>query len=116
MSKFEVIVVPSFLKEIDEIKDRKQLELVYKAIEKIERMGSNALKILHIRKHYLLGEIKFMHPPYRLYAIVDQSIEKFYIVKWEHKENQEKVIGQLKEKLQFALETGIKNIVGLFSK
>jgi hypothetical protein len=79
-ANFEVIIVPSFQKEIERIKDRKQLELIYKSIEKIERMGKNAIKLLHVRDKYLLGEIKFMSPPYRLYIIINQENEKFYIV------------------------------------
>lgn len=33
--KFEVIIVPSFQKEIERIKEGKQLELIFKSIEKI---------------------------------------------------------------------------------
>lgn len=113
--KFEVIIVPSFQKEIERIKDRKQLEMIYKSIEKIERMGKNAVKLLHFRDRYILGEIKFMNPPYRLYVIIDQEGEKFYIVRWEHKEKQQKIINQLVEKLEHVFESGIKNIMELFS-
>ncbi len=115
MTDFEVIIVPSFQKEIEKIKDRKQLELIYKSIEKIERMGKNAIKLLHVRDKYILGEIKFMNPPYRLYVIINQENEKFYIVRWEHKEKQQKVINKLMEKLEYAFESGIKNIMELFS-
>lgn len=115
MTNFEVIIVPSFQKEIEKIKDRKQLELIYKSIEKIERMGKNAIKLLHVREKYILGEIKFMSPPYRLYVIINQEDEKFYIVRWEHKEKQQKVINQLMGKLEYAFEGGIKNIMELFS-
>lgn len=115
MTNFEVIIVPSFQKEIEKIRDKKQLELIYKSIEKIERMGKNAVKMLHVRDKYVLGEIKFMSPPYRLYVIVNQENEKFYIVRWEHKEKQQKVINQLMEKLENAFEGGIKNIMELFS-
>lgn len=116
MKHFEVIIVPSFQKEIEGIKDRKQLELIYKSIEKIERMGKNAIKLLHVRDKYILGEIKFMSPPYRLYAIINQEDEKFYIVRWEHKEKQQKVINQLMKKLEYAFEGGIRNIMELFSR
>jgi len=115
MTDFEVIIVPSFQKEIEKIKEKKQMELIYKAIEKIERMGKNAVKLLHVRDKYILGEIKFMSPPYRLYVIINQENEKFYIVRWEHKEKQQKVINQLMEKLEYAFESGIKNIMDLFS-
>jgi hypothetical protein len=56
-----------------------------------------------------------MSPPYRLYVIVNQEDEKFYIVRWEHKEKQQKVINQLTTKLEYAFEGGIKNIMELFS-
>ncbi len=114
--KFEVIIVPSFQKEIEKIKEKKQLELILKSIEKIERMGKNAIKLLHVRDKFILGEIKFMNPPYRLYVIADQKDEKFYIVRWEHKVKQQKVINQLAEKLDYAFEGGIKNIIDLFSR
>ncbi len=113
--KFKVIIVPSFQKEIERIKEKKQLEMIFKSIEKIERMGKNAIKLLHVRDKYILGEIKFMNPPYRLYVIVNQEDEKFYVVRWEHKEKQQKVINQLTEKLEYAFESGIKNIMELFS-
>jgi mRNA-degrading endonuclease RelE of RelBE toxin-antitoxin system len=113
--KFEIIIVPSFQKDIERIKEKKQLELIYKSIEKIERMGKNAIKLLHSRDKYILGEIKFMNPPYRLYVIINQENEKFYIVRWEHKEKQQKVIDQLMKKLEHVFEGGIKNIVELFS-
>jgi len=41
--KFEVIIVPTFQKELDKIKDKKQLELILKSVKKVERMG-NQLK------------------------------------------------------------------------
>ncbi|KCZ71238.1 hypothetical protein ANME2D_02439 [Candidatus Methanoperedens nitroreducens] len=113
--KFKVIIVPSFQKEIERIKEKKQLEMIFKSIEKIEKMGKNAIKLLHVRDKYILGEIKFMNPPYRLYVIVNQEDEKFYVVRWEHKEKQQKVINQLTEKLEYAFESGIKNIMELFS-
>ncbi|MGB8216791.1 MAG: hypothetical protein WCE94_05755 [Candidatus Methanoperedens sp.] len=113
--KFEVIIVPSFQKEIESIRDKKQLKLICKSIEKIENMGKNAVKLLHVRDKYILGELKFMSPPYRLYVIINQENEKFYVVRWEHKEKQQKVINQLMYKLEYAFESGIKNIMELFS-
>ncbi len=77
---FEVIIVPSFAKEIERIKEKKQLELIYKAIDKIEKMGKNAVKMLHVRNKYILAELKFMNPPYRLYVIVNQENENFVSV------------------------------------
>lgn len=52
--KIEVIIVPSFQKEIERIKEKKQLERIYKSIEKIERMGKNAIKLLQVRDNYIL--------------------------------------------------------------
>jgi mRNA-degrading endonuclease RelE of RelBE toxin-antitoxin system len=115
MKKFDVIIVPSFQKEIENINDKKQLELICKSIDKIERMGKNAIKLLHVRDKYILGEIKFLSPPYRLYVIFNQENEAFYIVRWEHKKKQQKVINQLMGKLEYAFEGGIKDIMELFS-
>lgn len=114
MPKFEVIIVPSFQEEINKIKDKKQLELILKSVKKIESLGKNSLKVLYVRDSYLLGEIKFKRPPYRLYVIAEQESEKFYAVRWEHKKEQEKVILQLKERLSHIFEIGIKNISDLF--
>jgi len=73
-------------------------------------MGKNALKILEIEDYYLLCEMKVMKPPYRLYVIVDQKTNTYYIADWEHKENQEKIINELKYKLSSAVETGLEKI------
>ncbi len=113
---FEIVIVPSFQAEIDSIKDRKQLELILKSMEKIKRMGKNCLKILHIRDNYLLGEIKFKRPPYRLYVITNQGDGKFFIVRWAHKEDQQKVINELKGKLENVFKMGIKNMSELFKR
>lgn len=112
--KFKVVAVPSFKREIDKIRDKSHLELIIKSIEKIERLGTNVMKFLHIRKNYILGEIKFLRPPYRLYVVFDQSSQEFYIVNWTHKKKQERVIDQLKKKLDHAFEIGIENIIELF--
>lgn len=48
------------------------------------------------------------------YVIVDQSSEKFYIVKWEHKKIQQKVIEDLKHKLEVVFSGGIREISQLF--
>ena len=73
--KIEVIIVPSFQKEIESIKEKKQLELIYKSIEKIEKMGKNAIKLLQVRDKYILGEIKFMSPPYRLTLLLTRKMK-----------------------------------------
>ena len=79
-------------------------------VEKLENQGKNALKILDVQDHYLLGEMKVMRPPYRLYVIVDQKNDKFYIVEWQHKERQEKIINELRGKLLQAISLGLERI------
>jgi hypothetical protein len=54
--------------------------------------------------------MKVMKPPYRLYVIVNEKANKYYIAEWEHKEKQNKVIGELKHKLSLALEAGLENV------
>ena len=73
-------------------------------------MGKNALKILDVEDYYLLCEMKVMRPPYRLYVIVDQKSDRYYIADWEHKENQEKVINELKRRLSLAIKFGLDEI------
>jgi hypothetical protein len=75
--KFEVIIVPSFQKEIERIKEKKQLELIYKSIEKIERMGKNAIKLLHVRDKYILGEIKLMNPLTGFMLLLTRNMRSF---------------------------------------
>jgi hypothetical protein len=76
----------------------------------LEKRGKNDLKILDVQDNYLLTEMKVMNPPYRLYVIVDQNTNKFYIVEWEHKEKQDKVIEELKRKLSLAIGLGLEEI------
>jgi len=54
--------------------------------------------------------MKVKRPPYRLYVIVDQKNKIFYLVEWEHKNHQRKIIDKLKNKLSSAIEFGIENI------
>ena len=79
-------------------------------IKKLEKMGKNALKILDVEEFYLLGEMKVMRPPYRLYVIVDQKTDRYYVVEWEHKEKQKRVIGELKRKLSLATKFTLEKI------
>jgi len=65
---------------------------------------------------YLLGEIKFKKPPYRLYVVADQENEKYYVVRWEHKKRQQKVIDELKNRFEYAFKIGIKNVMELFAR
>ena len=73
-------------------------------------MGKNSLKILDVENQYLLCEMKVKRPPYRLYVILNQKETKFYIVDWEHKGNQEKVIKELRKKLSLAIEFSLDKI------
>ena len=114
--EFEVTIIPSFQKEIGRIRDKKQVELILKSFKKIERMGMNCLKLLLVANKYALGEIKFKRPPYRLYVIVDQESEKYYLIRWDHKKDQQKVINELKYKLESAVHMGMKNIMDLFGQ
>ena len=104
-----VVLLPSFQKKLKEI-NKAHLKIILKLIKKLERMGKNALKILDVEEHYLLCEMKVMKPPYRLYVIVNEKANKYYIAEWEHKEKQNKVIGELKHKLSLALEAGLENV------
>ena len=62
-----------------------------------------ARKILKVHENYILGEIKYKKPPYRLYVIVDQKEKIFLLVDWEHKENQEKIIKILMKNLKHGI-------------
>jgi len=104
-----VILLPSFQKKLEEM-NKAHLKIILKLIKKLERMGMNALKILDVEEHYLLCEMKVMKPPYRLYVIVNQKTNKYYIAEWEHKEKQSKIIGELKYKLSLAVEAGLEKV------
>ncbi|MBI5347428.1 MAG: hypothetical protein HZB66_02365 [Candidatus Aenigmarchaeota archaeon] len=107
----DVFLVPSFQRKIEKIiKNKKEKEIIYKLINKVRNLGKNALKILDVRDQYLLCEMKVKRPPYRLYVMVDQSKDIFYIVDWEHKQKQEKVINELRKKLYTALKFGMDKI------
>ena len=86
MKRYPVVLTPSFEKEIKKIKDKKQLQLILKGKEKIAKLGLNALDPLYVRENFLLGEIKYKKPPYRLYVIYDKSNKVFYLITWKHKE------------------------------
>lgn len=83
-----------------EKKYRPHGKIILKLINKIRKLGLNALKILDVEDIYLLCEMKVNKPPYRLYVIVDQKSNRFYLVDWEHKSKQEKIIENLKKKLK----------------
>jgi len=109
--RYEIVLLPSLERKIGRIKDRRQLELILKAKEKIERMGKDAIKILYTRENHVLGEIKYKSPPYRLYVIYDQSDETFYLALWAHKKAQEKIIQGMKRKLENVLVYGMEHLL-----
>ena len=106
----QVILIPSFQMKLKKSKFKAHLKTIFRLIKKLRKMGKNALNILDVQEHYLLCEMKVMRPPYRLYVIVDQKTNKYYIVDWEHKEKQEKVINKLKSKLSVAINVGLDKI------
>ena len=106
--KNEVILIPSF--QIALNKTKSHARIILKLIQKLERMGKNTLKILDVQDQYLLCEMKVMKPPYRLYVIADQKSNKYYVVEWEHKQKQEKIIKELKNKLSLAVNFSLDKI------
>ncbi len=95
---------------MEDRKYKSHVKIVLKLIEKLKRMGRNSLKILDVEDYYLLCEMKIKRPPYRLYVIVDQKNDTYYIADWEHKGMQEKVINELKTKLSSAISFGLDKI------
>ena len=108
--RYNTVLLPSLKREIKRINDKKQLELILKAKEKITISGKDALKVLYVREKYMIGEIKYKKPPYRLYVIYDQKDETFYLAMWAHKKSQEKIIQRMKKGLENALEYGMEHI------
>ena len=51
-----------------------------------------------------------MDPPYRLYVIVDRKNDEFYVVEWEHKNKQQKVINNLTKKLHTGISYSLDQI------
>lgn len=109
--RYTTVLLPSLKKKIKRINNKKQLELILKAEEKIARSGKDALKILYVRENYMIGEIKYKKPPYRLYVIYDQENETSYLALWAHKKSQEKIIQKMKKGLENALEYGIEHLL-----
>lgn len=102
-----VILLPSLQQKLATAKFRSHRKIIDRLIEKLERMGKNALKVLDIEGLYLLCEMRVMRPPYRLYVIADQRSNKYYVAEWEHKDKQERVIAHLKGKLSSAMRFGL---------
>jgi hypothetical protein len=106
----EFILIPSLQKKLENVKYSNHAKIISRLIAKLEKMGKNALKILDVEDYYLLCEMKVMRPPYRLYVVVDQKHDNFYVVDWEHKGKQEKTINELKSRLSLAIEAGLNKI------
>ena len=100
----EVILIPTLQSKLT-----KQHALIVLALKrKLERMGEHALKRLDTEGEWMLGEMKLHRPPYRLYVFADTKNRKYYLVMWEHKDVQQKIINELRLKLhqstQFSVE------------
>jgi len=106
----ELILVPSLQEKLKDAKYRSHLQTISRLLRKLQNMGKNALKILDVEDCYLLCEMKVMRPPYRLYVVLDQKNNRFYIVDWAHKEKQEKLIQELSGKLSSAIKVGLDKI------
>jgi len=106
-----IVLLPSLERRILKINDKKQLELILKAKEKIRIMGEKAMKILYSKGNYKLGEIKYKRPPYRLYIIYDQNDNTFYLTSWAHKKSQDRIIEKMKKDLKEVLAYGIENLL-----
>ncbi len=100
--EIRIIISPNLERKLKSLK-KDHGRLILKAFRKIKKMGLNAIKILKIHENYILGEIKYKKPPYRLYVIVDQKEKIFLLVDWEHKENQEKIIRILLKNLKHGI-------------
>ena len=107
---FKVISSEPFKKRVKRL-NKEHKARIKKFIEKLEREGLHALKILYT-KGKILGEMKSMRPPYRLYVIYDQEDKTFYVLRWEHKSKQEKVVNELKRKLEEGIDMGLYHIFG----
>jgi hypothetical protein len=108
--KYEVILTESFRKAYSKIKDGGQKRIILNFFDRLSEQGANAVKILYLIDHYILSEMKSHSPPYRLYIILDQSENKFYIVGWVHKDKQQQTIEKMKFKLKAAIKTGVEAI------
>ncbi|MBI2084582.1 MAG: hypothetical protein HYT70_03150 [Candidatus Aenigmarchaeota archaeon] len=106
----DIILLQSLQEKLKDVKYSSHLKIVSRLIKKIEEMGRDALKILDVEGHYLLCEMKVMKPPYRLYVILDQQNNKYYVADWEHKDKQEKAIEELRFKLSIAVRAGLEKI------
>src|SRR3989338_9165942 len=105
----EIILLPSLQEKLSG-RFRSHAKIILSLIEKLKYHGKDSLKILDVTDQYLLCEMKVMKPPYRLYVVVDQSSNKFYVAAWDHKERQRKIIDQLRYKMSLAVKSGLENV------
>lgn len=108
--KHEIVLTESFRKSYSKIKDKGQKKIILNFFDRLSEQGANAVKILYIIDNYILSEMKSHSPPYRLYIVLDQSEDKFYIVGWEHKDKQQHVIEKMKLKLKAAIKMGVEAV------
>jgi hypothetical protein len=106
----EIILIPSLQYKLTDKAYRSHLDRISALKDKLGRMGKNTLKTLDVEGPYILAEMKVLRPPYRLYVIVNEASEKYYLVDWEHKQNQEKVIRGLKGKLELSIKFGVEKV------
>ncbi len=109
MSNYIVKPVLSFERELRKLNPQHKSR-IRKLIEKVEKEGLHSLRILSMQGNYILGEVKSRRPPYRLYVIYDQKTKIFFVVKWAHKNEQQRTINTLQRKLQEALDLGIEEL------
>ncbi|MFH1391521.1 MAG: hypothetical protein ABIH20_04385 [Candidatus Diapherotrites archaeon] len=94
--KFDEVILKQ-LKQLEKEKDLK--ERISKMLDKIEKLGPNAGKL--IDSNLLLYEIKAKKPPIRLYYEIEEKQKKAYIFEYEiktSKKKQQKTIRKIKKK------------------
>ena len=106
----EIVLVPSFKKKLEKKKCQSHLEVIFKLIKKLERLGESSVKILDAQGKYLLGEMRSKEPPYRLYVIIDREKKIIFAVDWEHKEHQKRIISKLRGGLSSMIRLGLRDI------
>ena len=106
----KVVLIPSLERKLKTKRYKSHARMIYRLIKKLRRLGKNAVKILDVEDYYLLAEMKTKRPPYRLYIIINQRNDTYYVVEWAHKEQQEKIINELKYKLSLAVKFGLDQL------
>ncbi len=106
------MLLPSFEEKLKNL-PKDHLERIAKMIKKLRMHGKNALKILDVFSNYVLAEARAFKPPYRLYVVIDEMSNTFYVYEWSHKKKQKETIDRIKEDLKRALLEGFENVFGL---